>query len=200
MSASLPFFRLHPDPIASGSIREVSATCACCERRRGWIYTATFYTALDVSGPFCPWCTADGSAAQRFEGELADFVGLEEVSEDVLHEVTRRTPGSHAWQDPHWRPRRDTRDDARCGGCQALRGVGGRRSSRLPGCRCPQARYGGPATEAVVSDRSGYGLVAMIASVRITSSNCPEGAKPSNAVRRSSSKASFFSPSWAGLE
>ncbi|KFG72093.1 CbrC family protein [Streptomyces mutabilis] len=24
------------------------------------------------------------------------------VSEGVLHEVTRRTPGFHAWQDPHW--------------------------------------------------------------------------------------------------
>ncbi|MER7777749.1 CbrC family protein [Streptomyces sp. NPDC096191] len=24
------------------------------------------------------------------------------MSDDVLHEVTRRTPGFHAWQDPHW--------------------------------------------------------------------------------------------------
>ncbi|MET7458227.1 CbrC family protein [Streptomyces sp. NPDC005574] len=31
-----------------------------------------------------------------------DSYGLDGVSEGVLHEVTRRTPGFHAWQDPHW--------------------------------------------------------------------------------------------------
>ncbi|SEG93217.1 hypothetical protein SAMN05216223_12756 [Actinacidiphila yanglinensis] len=102
MSASLPFFRYHPDPVASGSLREAAETCACCERDRGWIYTATFYTAREVNGRFCPWCIADGSAAERFAGEFADSFGLAGVGDDVLHEVTRRTPGFHAWQDPHW--------------------------------------------------------------------------------------------------
>ncbi|WP_306188100.1 CbrC family protein [Streptomyces sp. MK5] len=27
---------------------------------------------------------------------------MDGVSEDVLHEITRRTPGFHAWQDPQW--------------------------------------------------------------------------------------------------
>ncbi|MGA5290230.1 CbrC family protein [Streptomyces pseudogriseolus] len=98
----LPFFRYHPDPLATGSIRASAGTCACCERGRGWVYTAAFYTAHDVTGPFCPWCIADGSAAERFEGDFADSYGLDGVSEDVLHEVTRRTPGFSAWQDPHW--------------------------------------------------------------------------------------------------
>ncbi|POX50897.1 hypothetical protein C3488_13070 [Streptomyces sp. Ru72] len=102
MSTSLPFFRYHPDPVASGSIRASAETCACCGRDTGWIYTATFYTAHDVDGRFCPWCIADGSAAERFAGEFTDSYGLDGVSEDVLHEVTRRTPGFHAWQDPHW--------------------------------------------------------------------------------------------------
>ncbi|MET9725469.1 CbrC family protein [Streptomyces zaomyceticus] len=102
MSASLPFFRYHPDPVASGSIREAAEICACCQRDRGWIYTATFYTAHEVGGRFCPWCIADGSAAERFAGEFADSVGLDGVSEGVVHEVTRRTPGFRAWQDPHW--------------------------------------------------------------------------------------------------
>ncbi|MEU4038991.1 CbrC family protein [Streptomyces collinus] len=43
MSAGLPFFRYHPDPLASGSIQAASETCACCKRNAGWIYTATFY-------------------------------------------------------------------------------------------------------------------------------------------------------------
>ncbi|WP_416530795.1 CbrC family protein [Streptomyces coelicoflavus] len=102
MSADLPFFRYHPDPLASGSIRASAESCACCGRSTGWIYTATFYSAQEVSGRFCPWCIADGSAAQRFAGEFTDSYGLDGVSDEVLHEVTRRTPGFHAWQDPHW--------------------------------------------------------------------------------------------------
>ncbi|WP_404953042.1 CbrC family protein [Streptomyces sp. 147326] len=43
-----------------------------------------------------------GRAAERFAGEFTDSYGLDGVSEDVLHEVTRRTPGFHAWQDPRW--------------------------------------------------------------------------------------------------
>ncbi|MEU7644732.1 CbrC family protein [Streptomyces huasconensis] len=102
MSAGLPFFRYHPDPLASGSIRESAEKCACCHRGTGYIYTATFYTAQETDGRFCPWCIADGSAAARFEGEFTDPYGLESVGEATVHEVTRRTPGFSAWQDPHW--------------------------------------------------------------------------------------------------
>ncbi|MCS0605693.1 CbrC family protein [Streptomyces sp. LP11] len=102
MSSDLPAFRYHPDPLASGAIRESAETCVCCNRAMEWICTATFYTAQEVSGRFCPWCIADGSAAEQFAGEFMDSYGLDGVSEEILHEVTRRTPGFHAWQDPHW--------------------------------------------------------------------------------------------------
>ncbi|WP_371749783.1 CbrC family protein [Streptomyces sp. NBC_01283] len=102
MSVGLPFFRYHPDPLASGSIRASADKCVCCDRSTGWIYTASFYTAQEINGNLCPWCIADGSAAERFEGEFSDSYGLDGVSEATLHEVTRRTPGFHAWQDPHW--------------------------------------------------------------------------------------------------
>ncbi|MFI7336394.1 CbrC family protein [Streptomyces sp. NPDC050085] len=95
MSSDLPAFRYHPDPLASGPIRESAETCACCNRATGWIYTAAFYTAQEVSGHFCPWCIADGSAAERFVGEFMDAYGLDDVSDEILHEVTRRTPGWH---------------------------------------------------------------------------------------------------------
>ncbi|WP_253267321.1 CbrC family protein [Streptomyces sp. NL15-2K] len=42
---------------------------------RAWICTATFYTAHEVNGRFCPWCIADGSAAERFAGEFSDSYG-----------------------------------------------------------------------------------------------------------------------------
>ncbi|WP_238697866.1 CbrC family protein [Streptomyces sp. E5N91] len=92
MSVDLPFFRYRPDPLASGSIRASAEPCACCGRSTGWICTATFYSAQEVSGRFCPWCIADGSAADRFAGEFTDSYGLDGVSDDVFYEVTRRTP------------------------------------------------------------------------------------------------------------
>ncbi|MEU8541762.1 CbrC family protein [Streptomyces sp. NPDC048717] len=101
-STEPPFFRYHPDPVATGSIRESTEECACCHRRTGWIYGAVFYSAQDVSGRFCPWCIADGSAAERFAGEFVDTYGLDGVDEENVREVTRRTPGFSAWQDPHW--------------------------------------------------------------------------------------------------
>ncbi|MET9378827.1 CbrC family protein [Streptomyces sp. NPDC002992] len=102
MTADLPYFRYHPDPVGSGSIRASAESCACCHRSTGWIYTATFYTTEVVNASFCPWCIADGSAAERFTGEFSDTYGLDGVSEQTLQEVARRTPGFHAWQDPHW--------------------------------------------------------------------------------------------------
>ncbi|MGW8685485.1 CbrC family protein [Streptomyces sp. NPDC055817] len=35
MSADLPAFRYHPDPLASGSIRESTEACACCKPQHG---------------------------------------------------------------------------------------------------------------------------------------------------------------------
>ncbi|MGH4031258.1 CbrC family protein [Actinomycetota bacterium Odt1-20B] len=102
MSAEPPFFRYHPDPVATGAFRMSADACSCCGRATGWIYTATFYTAQEVDKSFCPWCIADGSAAERFEGEFSDAYGLDGVSDETVHEVTRRTPGFSAWQDPHW--------------------------------------------------------------------------------------------------
>ncbi|MFF8934615.1 CbrC family protein [Streptomyces paradoxus] len=66
MSAGVPFFRYHPDPLASGSIRAAADTCACCKRNTGWIYTAAFYTSLSTSWP--TWTTGRppcSSAAPR---------------------------------------------------------------------------------------------------------------------------------------
>ncbi|MFJ8011200.1 CbrC family protein [Streptomyces sp. NPDC096339] len=102
VSTALPHFRYHPDPVASGSVRESTETCACCHRGTGWIYTATFYTTQDVSGSFCPWCIANGSAAERFEGVFTDAYGLDGVSEETAEQVAHRTPGFRAWQDPYW--------------------------------------------------------------------------------------------------
>ncbi|MEU9879253.1 CbrC family protein [Streptomyces phaeochromogenes] len=89
MSAGLPVFRYHPDPLAGGSIRASTEKCACCHRSTGWIYTATFYTAQEVDGNFCPWCIADGSAAERFEGDFIDAYGLDGISDETCRFALR---------------------------------------------------------------------------------------------------------------
>ncbi|MEV3861596.1 CbrC family protein [Streptomyces sp. NPDC050095] len=86
----------------TGAIIASSEVCVCCGRSRGWIYTLGLYTAQEVPGRVCPWCIADGTAAERFDGEFVDAYGLDGVSCEVLQEVTRHTPAFLAWQDPRW--------------------------------------------------------------------------------------------------
>ncbi|MET7543025.1 CbrC family protein [Streptomyces sp. NPDC005349] len=102
MSSTLPFFRYHPDPVTTGAITASSEVCVRCGQAKGWIYTASFYSEHTVRGRICPWCIADGSAAEQFNGEFVDAYGLNGVSWEVLLEVTRRTPSFHAWQDARW--------------------------------------------------------------------------------------------------
>ena len=108
MSELLPAFRYHPDPVATGSIVRSDATCRSCERARGYIYTGPAYAEEDLDDAFCPWCIADGSAADRFDAEFVDAEGIgdhdtwDSVSPAVVLEITRRTPGFNGWQQERW--------------------------------------------------------------------------------------------------
>ena len=100
---TLPSFRYHPDPIASGSIVASDAKCRCCKKARGYIYTGPVYAERDLEDALCPWCIADGKAAEKFD---ASFVDPEAVNSDVpqaaLDELCERTPGYNAWQGGAW--------------------------------------------------------------------------------------------------
>jgi uncharacterized protein CbrC (UPF0167 family) len=74
---SLPEFRYHPDPIATGSIKSSDATCVCCEQRRGFIYTCNTYCEDELVEALCPWCIADGSAINMFGATFSDDHPLE---------------------------------------------------------------------------------------------------------------------------
>ena len=66
-------------------------------------YTGPFYSQEDV-GQFCPECIANGSAAEKFDGEFQDGTNVEEVSDPKkLDELIHRTPGYRAWQQEFWR-------------------------------------------------------------------------------------------------
>ncbi|WP_171162035.1 CbrC family protein [Streptomyces sp. I05A-00742] len=104
VSTALPVFPYHPDPLATGSVvADPDTVCPCCARARGHVYTGPVHTASDedLHGRLCPWCIADGSAAERYGISFCGVVAGE-VPEAVLTAVDRRTPGFAAWQDSVW--------------------------------------------------------------------------------------------------
>jgi hypothetical protein len=106
MAESLPAFRYHPDPVASGVVEASDSECRCCRRVRGYIYTGPVYSPHESDGglDLCPWCIADGSAAATLDASFADGYPLSRagVSKDVIEEVTLRTPGFESWQQETW--------------------------------------------------------------------------------------------------
>lgn len=96
----LPAFPYHPDPLATGSVVRSDAPCVCCDRRRGYVYTGPVYAVADLGRALCPWCLADGSAAERYEAQFTEVDG--EVPMDVVRAVEQRTPGFAGWQQERW--------------------------------------------------------------------------------------------------
>lgn len=99
---ALPTFPYHPDPLRTGSIRESDTECVRCGRSRGYVYVGPVYSEDEIEDELCPWCIADGSAAERFGADFCDAVAPEEVSREVLETITKRTPGFAGWQQERW--------------------------------------------------------------------------------------------------
>jgi uncharacterized protein CbrC (UPF0167 family) len=104
MTEPLPEFPYHPDPVATGSVEASDATCRSCGRARGFIYAGPVYAVEELVEALCPWCIADGSAAEEFDAEFTD-VGVnapDDVPADVIETIARRTPGFEGWQQERW--------------------------------------------------------------------------------------------------
>ncbi len=105
---TLPTFKYHPDPVATGSIVKADEACVCCGRSRGYIYTGPVYAVEDYDECICPWCIADGSAHEKLDAIFTDEDGIgghgtwDSVPEDVIEEVAYRTPGFSGWQQEQW--------------------------------------------------------------------------------------------------
>jgi len=99
----LPEFKYHPNPIATGAIKTSDEACECCGRERGYIYTSTLYAEEEIEF-ICPWCIADGSAANKFDGLFSDDYPLQnaKLSEEIISEVCERNPGYNSWQQEEW--------------------------------------------------------------------------------------------------
>jgi len=100
----LPAFRYHPNPIATGNVKASDKVCVCCGKARGYIYTSTVYARETLRDSICPWCIADGSAAEKFEAMFCDDHPLAQagLSDAVIEEVSKRTPGYDSWQQEVW--------------------------------------------------------------------------------------------------
>lgn len=99
----IPSFTYHPDPVATGAIKRKDAACPCCSKATHYVYAKSPY-CVDEVDDLCPWCIADGSAAQKFDATFIDESPLVEagVPPKIIEEVARRTPGYISWQQDAW--------------------------------------------------------------------------------------------------
>ncbi|MCW2941736.1 MAG: hypothetical protein JWN00_4721 [Actinomycetia bacterium] len=99
----LPQFVYHPDPLKTGSVRASDEVCVCCLRQRGYIYSGPVFAVEELTGPLCPWCVADGTAADRFEADFSDaYLAPAGIGTEVVSTITNRTPGFSGWQQERW--------------------------------------------------------------------------------------------------
>jgi uncharacterized protein len=105
MTAHLPHFKYHPAPIQSEVVVASDGTCICCGKARGAMYVGpTFTTHRDIRDNICPWCIADGSAAQKYAARFAGYTSLLKagIARAIVDEVTTQTPGYFSWQSDNW--------------------------------------------------------------------------------------------------
>jgi uncharacterized protein CbrC (UPF0167 family) len=104
MSEELPHFQYHPAPLLTGAVEASSVTCACCQRARGFIYVGPVSGEEDLDEVLCPWCIADGSAAEKLGASFADDSPLEDagLAEAIIEQVHLRTPSYTSWQQEEW--------------------------------------------------------------------------------------------------
>ncbi|WP_109124986.1 CbrC family protein [Dyella sp. C11] len=138
----LPFFKYHPNPIATGSIVPSDQACTCCGEKKEFIYTGPIYAVDKPDGPLCPWCIAHGSAAQRLHASFVDEDGIgsygsfESVPDEAIHKIAQRTPGFCAWQqEQRW---------THCGDAAAFMGRAGKTERQVWGEEAIQASTGWP--------------------------------------------------------
>jgi uncharacterized protein CbrC (UPF0167 family) len=100
---TLPNFKYHPDPINTGTITTSDETCGCCGQARGFIYGPAVYSKHDVPS-VCPWCIDEGKIAEKYDAELSDSHPLYAagVPDEVVIEVSQRTPGYYSIQQEEW--------------------------------------------------------------------------------------------------
>ncbi|MFL6138445.1 MAG: CbrC family protein [Frankiaceae bacterium] len=106
-AAALPAFRYHPDPVATGSVVPEAGRCGACGKERSHRYVGPSYGDEDPPEALCPWCIADGTAAERFGLLFTDILARDDwsaLTAQLRDELLHRTPGFSGWQPERWLP------------------------------------------------------------------------------------------------
>mmetsp|Transcript_11234 Transcript_11234/g.19199 ORF Transcript_11234/g.19199 Transcript_11234/m.19199 type:complete len:202 (-) Transcript_11234:192-797(-) len=140
MSQTFPTFPYHAD--AKKSFEENSEeSCACCNKKRGYIYNGPMFGDFDEDPSICPWCIKDGSACERLGVELVSDINSGDDSEvlELSREFSKCTPGFYSWQESVWW--------AHCGEPAVYHGMGGKNQIETIGGEDGLAYFRGLAEE-----------------------------------------------------
>ncbi|GAA1677085.1 CbrC family protein [Kribbella yunnanensis] len=101
---TLPSFRYHPLPVSTGSVALEDGACSVCCQSRGALYTGYLITDDGDDVQVCPWCIADGTAADALDISFTDIQPITSsgIPPEVLDEIELRTPGFTGWQQERW--------------------------------------------------------------------------------------------------
>lgn len=108
----LPTFKYSPNAYNINVFQNIEGICSICNEERQIKYTNSFYS-INEPEYICPWCIANGKAAEKYDGEFNDYCGIESIlpnlddanktiPKDLLLEVTNRTPSYVSWQQEVW--------------------------------------------------------------------------------------------------
>ena len=103
LSQSLPHFIYHPDPLATGAFVEGEAkVCPSCGKKSNVYYNLLPY-CIDNIENLCPFCIANGLAAEKFDAEFVqDAEGQGELDPEKDQLLFCQTPGYSSWQGENW--------------------------------------------------------------------------------------------------
>ncbi|MGS2740051.1 CbrC family protein [Sinomicrobium pectinilyticum] len=108
----LPKFKYSPNAFDLDLFDKEEGVCDVCNEKRNLKYNSSFYSREEPEY-ICPWCIANGKAAEKYSGEFNDYCGIEGVSpnpndaapaipEELLLEITGKTPSYTSWQQEVW--------------------------------------------------------------------------------------------------
>lgn len=108
-----PTFKYHPNAYGLDIFAQETGICNICGQHRELKYDCSFY-AQEYPDYICPFCIADGSASQKYDGEFNDYTSIESVSPNpsdpkspidpaLLEEICCRTPSYTSWQQAEWK-------------------------------------------------------------------------------------------------
>lgn len=106
MSTELPTFPFRRD--AADAFEPSDLVCQCCNQARGFINTGSpTYSPVGVD-LLCPWCIADGSAAEKFQAQFFDAEFCDDDGQTVnlpgdwQRAVFGQTPGFATYNPIGW--------------------------------------------------------------------------------------------------